>query len=347
MRAVSATAKRSGLLLVVACFLSGGQTRAEDPWVVYEGQAGAGKGQHVVLIAGDEEYRSEEALPMLAQILAVRHGFKCTVLFSVNPADGTIDPMNQTNIPGLHHLQNADMMIMFLRFRELPDNDMKYIDEFVNSGQPILGLRTATHAFAYSRNKESPYAKYDFRSPTWPGGFGQQVLGDTWINHHGHHRVESTRGAINEKYKDHPILKGVSDIWGPTDVYAIKNLIAEAQVLVSGQVLEGMKPDDKPVQGPKNDPMMPLVWLKEYKGDQGKTSRIITTTMGAAVDLACEDLRRLLVNSVYWGLGLEDKIPDKADVTYVGAYEPTFYGFGQFKKGLKPTDLRLEQRPSR
>ena len=278
---------------------------------------------------------------MLAKILAVRHGFKCTVLFSINPEDGTIDPMDQTNIPGLDQLQSADMMIIFTRFRELPDADMRYIDDFVNSGKPILGLRTATHGFAYRRNMDSPYAKYHFRSKDWPGGFGQQVLGDTWISHHGHHKFESTRGVINEAFKDHPILKGVADIWGPTDVYGIKNLVPEAKVLVDGQVLEGMKPTDKPVEGEKNEPMMPLVWLKEYTGEQGKTSQVICTTMGASVDLECEDLRRLLVNSVYWALGLADKIPDKADVDYVGSYEPTFYGSGNFKKGLKPSDLGL------
>ncbi len=333
--------KFTGLLLLSVGLFTAAKASAEDPWVVYQGGDGPGAGKHVVLIAGDEEYRSEEALPMLAKILAVRHGFKCTVLFSINPEDGTIDPMDQTNIPGLDQLQSADMMIIFTRFRELPDADMKYIDDFVNSGKPILGLRTATHGFAYRRNMDSPYAKYHFRSKDWPGGFGQQVLGDTWISHHGHHRFESTRGVINEAFKDHPILKGVADIWGPTDVYGIKNLVPEAKVLVDGQVLEGMKPTDKPVEGAKNDPMMPLVWLKEYTGEQGKTSQVICTTMGASVDLECEDLRRLLVNSVYWALGLADKIPGKSDVDYVGSYEPTFYGSGSFKKGLKPSDLGL------
>lgn len=338
---MSALTKLFAGLSLVACAISAAPSRADDPWVVYEGKDGPGKGKHIVLIAGDEEYRSEEAMPMLGKILAVRHGFKCTVLFSVNPDDGTIDPLNQTNIPGLKNLETADMMIMLLRFRELPDEDMKYIDDFVNSGKPIMGLRTATHAFQYKRNPDSPYAKYHFRSKEWPGGFGQRVLGDTWINHHGHHGVESTRGVINKAYKDCPILKGVSDVWGPTDVYGIKNLTDDAKVLMWGQVLEGMKPTDEPVVGPKNDPMMPLVWLKDYTGDKGKTSKVICTTMGASVDLQCEDLRRLLVNACYWALGLADQIPEKSNVDYVGDYEPTFYGFGKFKPGLKPSDLKL------
>jgi len=326
-------------VIVAGCFVHA--ACAADPWVVYEGKEGPGAGKHIVLIAGDEEYRSEEAMPMLGQILAVRHGFKCTVLFSINPEDGTIDPNNQNNIPGLENLADADMMIIATRFRQLPDEQMKYVDDFVQSGKPIMGLRTATHAFAYKGDSTSPYAKYSFRSQEWPGGFGQQVLGDTWISHHGHHKFESTRGAINEKFADHPILKGVQDIWGPTDVYGIKNLTDQANVLVYGQVLEGMKPTDKSVEGPKNDPMMPLVWTKTFTGDQGKTAKVICTTMGASVDLQCEDLRRLLVNACYWALGLEDKIPDKANVEYVKPFEPTFYGFGQFKPGMKPSDYAL------
>jgi hypothetical protein len=330
-----------GIAIVAFVCLGVRPAAADDPWAVYEGSDGPGKGKHIVLIAGDEEYRSEEAMPMLGKILAVHHGFKCTVLFSINPDDGTIDPMNQTNIPGLKNLETADMMIISLRFRELPDADMKYFDDFVNSGKPIMGLRTSTHAFQYKRNPNSPYAKYHFRSKEWPGGFGQRVLGDTWISHHGHHKVEATRGVINEAHKDCPILKGVSDVFGPTDVYGIKNLTDDAKVLMWGQVLEGMEPTDKPVDGPKNDPMMPLVWLKDYTGDQGKTSKVICTTMGASIDLVCEDLRRLLVNSCYWALGLADQIPEESNVDYVGKYEPTFYGSGQFKPGLKPADYRL------
>lgn len=327
------------LLALAGGFISHIQAATGD-WVVYEGKKGPGKGKHIVFVTGDEEYRSEEAMPMLAKILATHHGFKCTVLFPINPADGSIDPNNQTNIVGLEALEKADMMVIFTRFRELPDDKMKYVVDFVNSGKPILGIRTATHAFAYSRNKQSPYAKYDWQSKTWPGGFGQQVLGETWINHHGHHGKESTRGVINPKFQDHPILKGVKDIWGPTDVYGVKNLTPDAKVLVFGQVLDGMKPEDKPVAGKKNDPMMPLIWVKEYTGEKGKTSRVLCSTIGAAPDLQSEGLRRLFVNACYWGLKLEKKIPAQSNVEYVSTFNPTFFGFNQGKKGVKPDDLK-------
>lgn len=330
------------LLFLLSSAVTSRLSADDAKWMHYEGASGPGKDKHIVLISGDEEYRSEEALPQLAQILALRHGFDCTVLFSLNPDDGTIDPTNQTNIPGLHFLEDADMMIIATRFRELPDEDMKYIDDFVNSGKPIMGLRTATHAFNYRRNKESQYAHYDFASREWKGGFGQQVLGDTWISHHGNHKVESTRGVINPDEADHPILRGVTDVWGPTDVYGVRNLQDSAHVLLYGQVLTGMEPDDPAVEGPKNDPMMPLFWTREFTGKSGKTSKVICTTMGAAVDLESEGLRRALVNACYWALGLEDQIRPDMDVSIVGKFEPTFYGFGGYKKGVKPSDHQIK-----
>lgn len=323
-----------GLLLA---FVS--PTIAKD-WVVYEGANGPGRGKHLVFLSGDEEYRSEEGLPMLAKILATRHGFKCTVLFSIHPKDGTIDPTVQTNTPGLTALDSADLCVMGLRFREWPDADMKHFVDYLNRGKPIIALRTSTHAFAYSRNKQSPYARFSYNDKQWPGGFGRQVLGETWVNHHGVHGKQSTRGVINEEFKSHPILRGVADIWGPSDVYGVIHLPTNATVLVWGQVLTGMKPNDPPLEGAKNNPMMPVVWTRDYTGTSGKTSTIVTTTMGSADDLENEGLRRLLVNACYWTTGLADKISTTANVDYVGEFKATPFGFGKIKPGLKPADLQ-------
>jgi hypothetical protein len=309
-------------------------------WVVYDGKAGPGRGKHIVLLSGDEEYRSEEAMPMLAKILAERHGFKCTVVFAINPDDGTINPTIGTNLPGIEALDSADLCVMALRFRELPDAKMKHFVDYLNAGKPIIGLRTSTHAFNYTRNKNSPYAKFSYNSKDWPGGFGQQVLGETWINHHGVHGKQSTRGIINESFASHPILRGVKDVWGPSDVYGVVNLPKDAQVLMWGQVLTGMNPSDPPLEGPKNNPMMPLVWVRNHTGESGKTSKILTTTMGAATDLESEDLRRLVINACYWATDLEKQIPARADAAIVGEYKPTPFGFGKFKTGIKPADLK-------
>ncbi|MEX0679343.1 MAG: ThuA domain-containing protein [Pirellulales bacterium] len=315
--------------------------------VVFEGGKGPGRGKHVVLVSGDEEYRSEEGLPQLAKILAERHGFKCTVLFAIDKGDGTINPNQSDNIPGLEALSSADLLILFTRFRNLPDDEMRHVVDYVESGRPIIGMRTATHAFANGPN--SSFARYGWQNKQWDGGFGRQVLGETWINHHGHHGQQSTRGVIAPGRKVHPILRGIGDgdIWGPTDVYAVRlPLGGDSQPLVLGQVLSGMQPDDSPVAGKQNDPMMPIAWTKTYTTPSGKTARTFTTTMGASQDLSSEGLRRLLVNASYWALAMEDKIPEKSNVDVIGQYHPTPFGHNAYTKGLKPSDHRLAPGPS-
>jgi type 1 glutamine amidotransferase len=294
-----------------------------------------------VLVSGDEEYRSEEGLTQLGRILAKHHGFKCTVLFGIDAKDGTINPVNIANIPGLEALKTADLMIIATRFRNLPDEQMKHIVDYLDAGKPVVGMRTATHAFNIPAGKT--YSKYSFnsREKGWEQGFGRQILGETWINHHGHHGVESSRGEIVKGQEQNPIVRGCEDIWGPTDVYTVRlPLPGDSQPLVLGQVLKGMQPTDAPVEGKKNDPMMPIAWTKTYKGKDGQVGRVFTTTMGAANDLASEGLRRLLVNATYWCVGLEDKIPQKAKVDIVGEYNPSNFGFGGHVKGVKPADLK-------
>lgn len=338
-----------GLAIFVPATISARPPQEAAAGVVYEGAHGKadaplpGNGKNVVLLAGDEEYRSEEALPMLAKILAVHHGFHCTVLFATDPKSGAIDPDQQTHIPGLAALDHADLVVVFWRFRELPDADMKHFVDYVESGRPLIGIRTATHAFQYQRNKQSPYAKWSFDSSEWPGGFGQQVLGDTWVAHHGSHGSQSTRGVVEPANKEHPILRGVKDVWGPTDVYAITHLLPSDVILLRGSVLQGMKPTDPPVAGAQNSPMMPLLWCRERTTAHGAhgPQRIVASTIGAAVDLECADLRRAYVNACYWAMHLEDKIDPASDVSIVGDYQPTFFGFGKAKKGVMPGELAL------
>ena len=313
-----------------------------QPWVVYTGGEGAGKGKHIVLISGDEEYRSEEALPMLARILATHHGFKCTVLFAIDPKTGEIDPECQTNIPGLEQLQSADLMVLFTRFRELPDEQMQHIDAYTKANKPVVAMRTSTHAFQYKRNKQSPYAKYSYDSKVkgWEEGYGRQILGETWVDHHGDHGKEGTRGLINGLYEGHPILKGVKDIWGATDVYTIRDLSEDTQILLFGQSTHGMR-DDAPPSFDKS--IMPVAWTKVYKGEGGRHGRVFNTTMGASVDLESEDLRRLLVNACYWAMGMEDQIVEESQVDVVGPYNPSMFGFGDHKKGMRPSDFEVKK----
>ena len=119
---------------------------------------------------------------------------------------------------------------------------------------------------------------------------------------------------------DHPILRGVDDIWAPTDVYSIKNLPSSANVLLYGQSTAGMTPE-APLMWDKS--IMPIAWTKEY-----------------SLDGEVEDMRRLIVNSSFWLLGMPELITPELSVEIVGNYEPTMFGFNSFREGMKVSDFK-------
>ncbi len=320
--------------------------KAAETQVVYNGGSGPGSGKKVVLISGDEEYRSEEILPQLGRILATHHGFECTVLFAIDPDTGMINPNNQNNIPGLDALAEADLMIIFTRFRALPDDQMQWIDQYLRAGKPVIGLRTSTHAFNFKAgSKWEHYGNgYNGDQQAWKDGFGRLVLGEKWISHHGRHKHESTGGILADSEQDHPILRGISngDVWGPTDVYGVRlPLPGDSRPVLFGEVLVrsgefddkdpyfGMRPEDDARPGDdKNEPMMPIAWTKSYQLPGGTNGKAFASTIGAATDFTSAGTRRLLVNAVYWALGMSDDLDKSgAKVDLVGAFEPTAYGF--------------------
>ncbi len=136
---------------------------------------GAQRG-HVVLVAGGEEYRSEETMPMLAKILSQRNGFLCTVLFSFSQDGSYIDPNNQAGLRGFQALDSADLMIIGTRFRNLKEEEAVHLTRFMDAGNPIIGLRTATHAF---RGDGKFGGKWGYEA------WGRKILGEQWVGHHG------------------------------------------------------------------------------------------------------------------------------------------------------------------
>lgn len=303
------------------------------------GKKGPGKGKTIVLVSGDEEYRTEESMPMLAKILSQKHGFDCKVLFAWDSAGKHIDPNNQEGVRGWEHLKSADLMLIGTRFRKPTAEQAKHVTEFLNAGKPIIGIRTSTHAFNGS-GKFGDKISY--------GAFGPLVMGEGWVNHHGRHKVEGARGVVEAKNATHPILNGVKDVFGPSDVYGIRRLNDKDTILLRGAVTATLDPKSKLVEG-KNDPMQPLAWLHPYEAPNGKGGTTFCTTMGASVDLVSEDLRRLLVNAAYHLTGL--KVPKNADASYVDPFYPSFYGFIRDKNhwpslDMQPSDYGLGKSPT-
>jgi len=328
------------LLRIVAIAISCTIAKADD-WLLLPAKEGTANGKKIVLISGDEEYRSEESSPMLAKILSQKYGYDCVVLFAINPDGGYIDSNFQKNIPGTAALKSADLMIIGTRFRQLPDDQLAPIAEYLNAGKPVIGFRTATHAFTGAA-KTGDFA--------W-AQFGLKILGEQWVNHHGEHMKEGTRSVIEAANAKHEVLSNVGEIFGTTDVYGIANLDQNAAtILMRGAVTETLDPSSKNLDGPKNNPMMPLAWLREYTAPNGTTKgKAFCTTLGASTDFADEDLRRLFVNLVHHLTG--KPVPEKADVACVDPFTPSAYGFlndaGYYKTlNLKPADYALGKSPA-
>jgi hypothetical protein len=322
------------LLLVVLSLSSFALAAAETGPLVYEGDAGLGVGKHIVFLAGDHEYRSEEALPAIARVLAKHHGFKCTVLFNVDPETGEIAPGNN-NMPHTDVIASADLLVFGLRFQNFPVDQMQPIADYLLRGGPVIGTRTSTHAFKIPAG--SPFAQYDhqYAGEEMKGGFGRQVLGETWVSHYGKNHEMSTRLDLIESQKGHPVLRGVKDAWVEAGGYWVDPK-PDSVVLANAQPLQGMTPDSPPAADKKP---CPGAWVRNYEGEGGKEGRVFTTTYGASEDIRNDGFRRMLVNGCIWAVGLEDEITPDLEVSLVGPYHPSTFSFGGHRLGVRPADL--------
>ena len=336
------------LIPLIACTqLLAHPVPASPHWLTYSGGDGPGKGRNIVLIAADQEYRSEQSMPMLAKILSRHHGFDCTVLFGVND-QGEVDPtlpvypkkgkeaeFKPHHIPGLEHLASADLVVFFTRLLTLPMAEQQQIVKYVDSGQPFIALRTANHGF----RGPLPY-KLNGKQVRW----GEDVLGGSFLGHHGRWQADSTRGIFVAEQRQHPVLTGVSDIWGNSDVYRTYKvgtaLPADCTALVWGQPLMGRNHDDAP--NPKLEPL-PVAWVKHWQTSTGKNARVFHSTMGSGTDLQSAGLRRLIINAAYWCLAMESAITATHSVDIVGDYQPLSSGFNYLKLGVKPQPVSAYQ----
>ncbi|MHC4172065.1 MAG: ThuA domain-containing protein [Planctomycetota bacterium] len=242
------------------------------------------KEPHVVFVTGDDEYRSEITMPFIAQQLEHKRQFKCTVVYAVDPKSGQRKAKYQKNIEGLEALKTADVAVFFMRFRALPDEQLKLILDYVNSGKPIVGLRTSTHAFRYPAGHK--HEKYN-------DGFGRDVFGQKWIVHHGH--KSTTEVSIIPEMAKHPILRGIYGSFPCSSwLYHVTPLVGDCKPLLIGKAINSNK-----TKSQEEYPLtQPVAWTKSYKG-----ARVFFTTLGHPKDFEESVVRRLLMNGIYWAAG--------------------------------------------
>ena len=309
--------------------------------LVYEGTTGIGVGKHIVFIANDHEYRSEQTCPLLAKILAKHHGFKCTVLFGVDDG-GAIKP-GAGSTPGMEALKDADMLYFFTRFMNLPDEQVDHLVDYFERGGPAVGVRTSTHCFNRQKGK---WAKlnFNYRADDYRGGLGEQVFGNTWDkvrgqSHYGTNHRKGARITAVAESKDHPILRGVKQIHAYSGAYKSQPP-ADATPLVEVQVLNTFGPSDE-INDEK--PVVNAGWTRDgYVAPSGekKDARVVYASFGASEDMLDEEGRRFMVNACLWAGGWEDSIKPDLDVSIVGGFAPSPYTTGAFYyEGVMPTDL--------
>ncbi|MFT5142514.1 MAG: type 1 glutamine amidotransferase [Rhodothermales bacterium] len=309
-----------------------GSTHDNPYLVTYQGTEGPGVGKHIVFLAGDHEYRSEEILPAMARIMANRFGFKASVFFTLDD-EGFIEP-GSSKIAGLEALKTADLVVMGLRFQDFPHEEMQHIVDYLERGGPIVGIRTSTHAFKID---DGPYAaySYNYKGDEYHLGFGRQVLGETWAGHYGDNHEQSSRIWPDGAQMEHPILRGVRDMHVQSGGYKAAPMHG-SEILGLGQILNGLSADS-PVDPEKG--LMPVVWTRSYEGTEGRTGRVFTTTHGASEDFSNDGFRRLMINAALWAAGMEEVITGENDVAFVGPYNPVTFSFGGYRRGVRPADM--------
>jgi type 1 glutamine amidotransferase len=254
--------------------------------------AEAPKNPRIVFVTGDDEYRSEYSMPAMGRILQARYGFRVSVAYA-KPT-----PQSNKNIEGLEALEDADIAVFYLRWRELPADQMRRILAYLDSGRPLVGLRTSTHAFRYPKGSE--FEK-------WNDGFGREVFGQKWIRHHGH--LSSTDVTLVPEQAHHPILRGVERSFHVRSwLYVVNPLEGDCTPLAIGR---SVNPQDGKDAGPQ-----PVAWTKTWRG-----ARVFFTTLGHPEDFQVEAFRRLFLNGVLWASGME--VPKGgANAAFVGEYQP-------------------------
>ena len=332
-------------IAAITCLIMATPALADDAKatqsLVYEGTEGVGQGKHIVFMANDHEYRSEQTCPLLAKILAKHHGFKCTVLFGVDD-DGNIKA-GAAKVPGLEALKDADMLFFFTRFMNLPDEQADMVVDYFERGGPAVGVRTSTHCFNGQKGKWEKL-NFNYKNEDYYGGLGQQVFGNTWEkekgqSHYGsNHQMGCTITPVAAAAK-HPILMGVNKIHAYSGAYK-SHPPADATQLLEVQVLNTFGPSDD-INSEK--PIVNAGWARSsYVAPSGakQDARVVYTSFGASEDMLSEDGRRFLINACLWAGGWEDKIASDLDVSIVGTYSPTPYSSNAFVyEGVKPLDL--------
>ena len=211
----------------------------------------------VCLVSASAEYKSDASFGEFQTFLESKYCASCSRVFGADKGD---------TLPGLEAIDSCDVMVLFARRVKLPPEQLERVKKYFQAGRPLVGLRTASHAF-------QNYLEFD-----------KEVLGGNYQGHYGVGPV--TQASIAEKAKDHPILAGVKPFTSPASLYKNTGAATDIELLLTGTIAD---PKDK------KEITHPLAWTRIHNG-----GRVFYTSLGSPDDFANENFRRMLVNAVFW-----------------------------------------------
>tara|TARA_R110002049_G_scaffold72490_6_gene187385 strand:+ start:68072 stop:68926 length:855 start_codon:yes stop_codon:yes gene_type:complete len=273
-------------MLTMFCFLDASRVDAADD-----------SKPHIVLVVGTLHYSPELTLPPFANELE-RLGFRTTVVMG----EGNPEAKKENVLPGIEALADADAAIFFMRFLKLPDTEWQPIEDYIRSGKPVIGLRTANHSFKYPKG----HPRYE-----WNDGFSRRVLGTPYVVH----QTGLTQISVVEKNRDHPIMTNISNRqWESEGTLYLTRLQGGCQPLVTGTGQGKVRMLEKDygtilVNDSESD-IVAWTWRNEWD------AKVFSTTLGHPADFGEESFTRMLVNAVFWAVDRPAPSADAAISTW-------------------------------
>ena len=219
--------------------------------VLLSGVSAADAPLKICMLSASDEYKSDESLSAYKKYLEENFNVACSIATGKEKG---------TELNGLDALGASDVLLVFTRRVTLPADQLEKIKKHCDAGKPVIGVRTASHAFQ-----------------NWLE-FDKEVLGGNYKGHFGSGLV--TQVEIVEAAKDHPILAGVKTFTSPSSLYKNTGQSTAVTLLMTGKI-------------PGNQE--PLTWTHEYKG-----GRIFYTSLGGPEDFKNENFIKMLNNSLAW-----------------------------------------------
>jgi hypothetical protein len=254
----------------------------------------------VMFIGADDEYKSEVTIPRLAEWLAadVPGVMRAKLGFPADPATGALDVSRRDTIANIADLRYAETAVLFMRWRDLGREEWERLSSFLETGRPVVGLRTSTHMFRMTNpallgmNDDVPV----------------RVWGQKWISHAGSDTRTRVLPPASTDSK-HPILRGIEGGFTVRSwLYHVDPVAPDCTVLLWGEVVKG--------DGTIGE-RQPIVWVREgtketaqpLPGRGRAARRMAFTTLGHPMDFEQVQVRRLVEQMVLWAMGDESAIP--------------------------------------